>query len=442
MSRKQTNDTVLKGHIVWDAFSKTLVHFFPKFDEWLDKTEDRREPGKIIYPKQYMMWIGILLFMCKLSFLRQIKYLFNTPEFIENLNNISKTNVETVVYHGTVNYFFSKNSEKNAEKLRKKMIQGLIRNKVLEKYRLFGYYLVVLDGSGHLSFGEKKHCEDCLSKTFEDGKTIYYHNIVEAKLITEFGLAFSIGNEFVNNEGKETDVQDCELAAAYRLLEKLKSNYPQLRICLLMDSLYANQNIFAIAEKNGWKYIINFKEGSIPTVAEEFQALLKLEPENKKIIKNENISQELSWMHDIDHEGHKVNYIRCVEKNGSEIKTYEWLTNFRIDRDNVEILANKGGRQRWKIENQGFNMQKNGGYNLEHAFSTNPRAIKSFYILMQIAHIINQLVECGSLLVNIQKTFGSIKNIAVRLLDELKHFRLPKLEFKYDYSFYIKFNSS
>jgi len=441
MSRKQTNDTILKEPIVWEAYRKTIVHFFPKFNRWLNKIEDKRDPWKIIYPKEYMIWIGMLLFICKLSYRRQIKYLFNTPEFIENINNFSSAFVGTVAHPDTVNYFFSKIPEKNIMRLKKKMIQGMLRSRRLDNYRLSGYYLVVLDGSGHLSFGERRHCEDCLSKTLEGGKTIYYHNIVEAKLVTEFGMVLSMGSEFVNNEGKQSDVQDCELAAAYRLLEKLKTDYPQLKICLLLDSLYANQNIFEIAEKNNWKYIINFKEGSIPTVAGEFRSLLKLEPESKKILKDIEFLQEFNWINDIDHEGHKVNYIKCVEKENSETTTYEWLTNFRIDGNNVDIVANKGGRQRWKIENQGFNMQKNGGYNLEHAYSTNPRAIKNFYLLMQIAHIINQLAEYGSLLKNIQKTFGSIKNIAACLLDELKHFRL-QLEFKYDYSFYIKFNSS
>ena len=48
-------------------------------------------------------------------------------------------------------------------------------------------------------------------------------------------------------------------------------------------------------------------------------------------------------------------------------------------------------------ENQGFNTQKNGGYELEHAFPDN-WAAKSFYLLMQIAHIFNQLLAKGSLM--------------------------------------------
>ena len=442
MSRKQTNNAVINDPVISNIYWQTVGHFLRPFDDWLGKVEDKREQGKIKYSKQYMIWIGLMLFLCKLSTRRQMKYAFNTSAFIENINNLSGAAVDTVADHGTVNYFYSKNSSKSLIWLKNKINQQMLRNKSLENYRLLGYYLVAMDGSGHLCFGEKPNCDGCLSKTYENGVTIYYHNVVEAKLVTEFGLALSLCTEFVNNEGKSSDVQDCELAAAYRLMDTLKATHPQLKICLLMDSLYANQNILAKAEKYGWKVIINFKEGSIPTVAEEARSLIKLVPENEKIIANEKFIQEFHWVNDIDHKGFKVNHIKCIEKNGSSIKTFEWLTTFRVDNNNVDILANKGGRQRWKIENQGFNMQKNGGYNLEHPYSTHPRAIENFYHLMQIAHIINQLVEYGSLLKNIKKTLGSIRNIARRLLEELKFFKLPKLQFKYDYSYYIKLNSS
>ncbi len=51
-------------------------------------------------------------------------------------------------------------------------------------------------------------------------------------------------------------------------------------------------------------------------------------------------------------------------KEGREkIVQHKWITNFTIRMNNVDTLANQGGRLRWKIENEGFNVQKNGGYN-------------------------------------------------------------------------------
>jgi hypothetical protein len=46
--------------------------------------------------------------------------------------------------------------------------------------------------------------------------------------------------------------------------------------------------------------------------------------------------------------------------------------------------ADQGGRIRWKIENEGFNAQKNGGYELEHGYTKDPNAAKIFYFYSDI----------------------------------------------------------
>jgi hypothetical protein len=82
------------------------------------------------------------------------------------------------------------------------------------------------------------------------------------------------------------------------------------------------------------------------------------------------------------------------------------------------------GRQRWHIENQGFNRQKNSGLNLEHAFSTARELLKEYCYLLQIAHTILQILEAGRLLLaaaaefgrTSRKLFGSLKNLARLLL--------------------------
>ncbi|EFU75176.1 hypothetical protein HMPREF0381_2941, partial [Lachnoanaerobaculum saburreum DSM 3986] len=48
-------------------------------------------------------------------------------------------------------------------------------------------------------------------------------------------------------------------------------------------------------------------------------------------------------------------------------------------------------RWRWKIENEGFNNQKNGLYRIEHLNSRNSNAMKNHYLITQIADILMQL---------------------------------------------------
>ncbi len=89
-------------------------------------------------------------------------------------------------------------------------------------------------------------------------------------------------------------------------------------------------------------------------------------------------------------------------------------------------LGNRGGRCRWKIENEGFNIQKNGGFNLGHAYSTGQWQIKNFYVLLQIAHMILQLMECRSLLgADCKRLFGSIRNLARRLAESIRNRLIP-----------------
>ena len=68
----------------------------------------------------------------------------------------------------------------------------------------------------------------------------------------------------------------------------------------------------------------------------------------------------------------------------------------KVSFENVKALSN-AGRLRQKIENEGFNAQKNSGYNLEHKYSRkSQRASKNYYQCLQIAHLINQLMLLAS----------------------------------------------
>src|SRR6202008_3343612 len=113
---------------------------------------------------------------------------------------------------------------------------------------------------------------------------------------------------------------------------------------------------------------------------------------------------------------------------------FAWLTSLPVGQKTVADIAQKGGRDRWKVENEGFNRQKNSGLNLEHVYSTDPEKWKAYYLLLQIAFVFVQLLERGSLLRRLAaeagrafaKLFGSLKNVARRLLDSVRFLAWPK----------------
>ena len=59
------------------------------------------------------------------------------------------------------------------------------------------------------------------------------------------------------------------------VFEKIKANYPRLKILISGDALYANKPVLDICKENGWKYTIRFKEKSIPTLYKEFNIVTR-----------------------------------------------------------------------------------------------------------------------------------------------------------------------
>ena len=84
------------------------------------------------------------------------------------------------------------------------------------------------------------------------------------------------------------------------------------------------------------------------------------------------------------------------EKGEWKEREFQWITSLRITVRNAEKMAGTG-RQRWKIENEGFNRQKNWQGDITHACSFNANALKNHYLIYQIADFVRQMYEHFSL---------------------------------------------
>lgn len=88
------------------------------------------------------------------------------------------------------------------------------------------------------------------------------------------------------------------------------------------------------------------------------------------------------------------NVIKYYEKKKEKTTEFMWIVSFEITENNKkEIIYYE--KQRWKIENEGFNVQKNITFDIEHVYSENYNAMKVHYFFIQFAHIIRQLIEKG-----------------------------------------------
>ena len=89
-----------------------------------------------------------------------------------------------------------------------------------------------------------------------------------------------------------------------------------------------------------------------------------------------------------------VNFIECTEidKKGKQT-TFSWVTHIELNEKNLYQVM-RGGRARWKIENETFNTLKNQGYNFEHNFGHGYNNLCSvFAMLMYLMFLIDQIAQ-------------------------------------------------
>lgn len=441
---------------LFKVFLATTQHFFGGFEQLFHSVRDPRDPARISYSLTALGCEGVLLFLCRLGSRRQLTQLLRDNDAVADKFQ-ALFGVASCAHGDTLNDLCARLDPAQMQAVVTSMSAGLIRQKVLYAYRLRGHYYVIgIDGTGTLSF-HQRHCAHCLTRT-SGGQTLYYHHVLEAKLLTTNGFAFSLMTEFIENAGENPDKQDCELKAFARLSERLKQRFPRLPICLSLDALFAGGPTFERCQRYGWKYLIVLTADDLPKVNREFESLCRLSPGDHLRVATGHqaeIQQDFRWAHDIayvdsEQREHTLSVIECLETKPDEqdqpqITCFKWVTNFKVKAKNVSDLANQGGRLRWKFENEGFNIEKNGGYELEHAYTQNANAGKVFYFFLQIARLLSQLMEKGS---RFRQAFpngvGSAKNIAYRLLEAWRNLRVSGRELQHILAarFQIRFDSS
>ena len=166
---------------------------------------------------------------------------------------------------------------------------------------------------------------------------------------------------------------------------------------------------------------MTFKEGNLTTVWEEVDELLPLQQKNQY---QEHLTEpgqgtverRYRWVTGLTYQRYSLHWLECREtltqtnKKGETEKidcVFTHITDLSLNAQNI-VTTSRTGRLRWKIENEGFNNLKNGGYALEHKYSrVSYQASKNYYQLMQMAHLINQLMINST---RFQKLYFSTKN--------------------------------
>ncbi|MCX6843859.1 MAG: hypothetical protein NTX53_16475 [candidate division WOR-3 bacterium] len=385
--------------------------------------DDPRED--CLYSMGQVLSLALLMFACRISSLRKLDLVSDDALFRDNWCVFSRAQTDTVICSRQMTNVLAATDPEQIAALRPRLVKGLIRQKQLPDAFLLGHLMVVSDGTG-IRASSKFHCSQCLTQKHQDGSMTYMHNVLETKVITWNGLALSIMTEpQLNPEDGKYDKQDCESKAFKRMLPRLKEEFPREWLAHLLDSGYCNGPLFKAIEAVNQKFICCFKEGSIPTLYAEALTLRDLNPLNRitqtLTLEGHRVTRVYTWANGLEYQGLTLDFVMCQETVEDKTTTFAYLTNFTVDRENVITIAD-GGRKRWTIENEGFNVQKTG-YELEHFCDCSSFEVMfALYLLLQLAHAFMQLLARSNLI----DPVTDLTFLALLLLEALRNHTLPE----------------
>ena len=421
----------------------TICQHFPELFNWMREVDDCRKKAST-YELAAHMTACLAMFLFKSGSRNQYNQYREDIQFKTNYQRLFGFKMP----HGdSVQNVMDLLDIFQIEQLKQKMIQVLIQRKTFHSSRYRGHWFrVAVDASGIGSYDHQRD-EQCLQRTSKKGKTTYFHSVLEARLITPNGFSISIATEWIENpENGDYNKQDCERKGFIRLAAKLKKAYPRLPMLILADGLYPYEGFFALCKANQWSYCVTFKDGNLTSVWEEVMELQQLQSKNTRLEicyrpDGKIVEQAFQWVTGIDYKSHILNWLECIETikpikaEGADeklkITRFVHITDLPINISNI-VDTSRTGRLRWKIENEGFNTLKNGGYGMEHQYARKSYcALKNYFQFMQMAQLIHQLMTLTTRFREDfmkAKTHPTLKNLWLDLIFAMQGFELNEQE--------------
>jgi hypothetical protein len=303
----------------------------------------------------------------------------------------------------------------------KDIFRHLQRGKALEPMVFYkGCYLLNLDGTGFFS-SKKLSAPYCLEKVNKKtGQITYYLQQLGAAIVhPDFKEVIPLCPEMIIKQDGKTK-NDCERNAAKRFFEQLRKDHPHLPLVINEDALSPNAPHIRDMEKYNLHYILGVKPGDHKFLFNYVERAVKEERTTEFIIKDKNdpdITHRFRILNNAplnqSNQDLLVNFIEYWEYSEKEQKAIyhnTWLTDFCLTKENAYTIM-RGGRARWKIENETFNTLKNQGYHFEHNYGLGEKHLAVvFAMLMMLAFLVDQTQQlCCTLFQSVWKKLGSKK---------------------------------
>ena len=232
---------------------------------------------------------------------------------------------------------------------------------------------------------------------------------------------------------------DCERNAARRLLGKIRGQHPRLKLIVVEDGLSSNGPHVRDLIECGMHFILGVKPGDHAFLFEEVEAARREGRSPKLSRKEGDRTLEVSWAHAVglneSNQDLRVDFLEYNEydADGKRRKHFTWITDLPITRRNAWQFA-RGGRARWKIENETFNTLKNQGYHYEHNYGHGQRHLSVvFALLMMLAFLVGQGQQlCCPLFRAVWEKLGSKRALWDNLRSHFRHFLFRSMRHLYE----------
>ena len=278
----------------------------------------------------------------------------------------------------------------------KALFSSLQRGKALEPYQyLGGHYLLSLDGTGYFS-SNAVHCDHCCVKKNRRGEETYYHQLLGAVIVhPNRREVIPLAPEPITR-ADGLNKNDCERNAAKRLLRHIRREHPHLKLIVVEDALAANGPHIGLLKELGMRFIIGVKPGDHTALFEEVEKrACRQELEEWVFVDEEKVIHKFRFGNGLSLNRQQpdvsVNFLEYWEVRNGKTRHFTWITDIPLSQSLVFAIM-KGGRARWKIENETFNTLKNQGYHFEHNYGHGHRHLATnLSLLMMLAFLVDQI---------------------------------------------------
>jgi hypothetical protein len=237
-----------------------------------------------------------------------------------------------------------------------------------------GRLLIALDGVTFFS-SATINCPCCLRKELSNGTRYSHAALCPVIVHPSQKQVLPLAPVFIKNEDGQSK-QDCEINAAKRWVIANQEFLTRHKVILLGDDLFSRAPFIDLIQSlEGVDYIFVAKPSSHPSL---YQWIKDLDSPDKL---SHVVKEKAFASHDHHYitanavplnggeNAPTVSFLDMLvfNKKGKQVYHNTFVTSLPLSPQNIHSIACMG-RNRWRVENEAFNVLKTKGYNLSHNF--------------------------------------------------------------------------